>query len=81
LKEDTEQKISSIEKQLILLKLEKTNRESELIRCPQYGRRTEEIKKKKFLEGKLKYLDEKINILNKSLKLIRLHGSSTGGVV
>ncbi|SCP04169.1 conserved Plasmodium protein, unknown function [Plasmodium ovale] len=75
LKEDTEQKISSIEKQLILLKLEKTNRESELIR------RTEEIKKKKFLEGKLKYLDEKINILNKSLKLIRLHGSSTGGVV
>ncbi|SBT76746.1 conserved Plasmodium protein, unknown function [Plasmodium ovale] len=74
-KKEELQKISSIEKQLILLKLEKTNRESELIR------RTEEIKKKKFLEGKLKYLDDKINILNKSLKLIRLQGSSTGGVV
>ncbi|SOV74024.1 conserved Plasmodium protein, unknown function [Plasmodium sp. gorilla clade G3] len=66
------QKISSIEKQLILLKLEKANKESELIRCPKYGRRSEEIKKKEFIETKLKYLEDKINILNKNLKYIKL---------
>ncbi|CRG94237.1 conserved Plasmodium protein, unknown function [Plasmodium gallinaceum] len=69
---DIKQKINSLEKQLILLKLEKTNKESELIRCPKYGRKVEEIKKKEFLETKLKYLDDKINMLNKNLKYIRM---------
>ncbi|VWU51478.1 conserved protein, unknown function, partial [Hepatocystis sp. ex Piliocolobus tephrosceles] len=66
------EKISFIEKQLMLLKLEKTSKESELIRCPKYGRKNEEIKKKEFLEKKLQYLDDKINYLNKNLKYIKL---------
>ncbi|ETW51329.1 hypothetical protein PFMALIP_00599 [Plasmodium falciparum MaliPS096_E11] len=69
---NVKQKISSIEKQLILLKLEKANKESELIRCPKHGRRSEEIKKKEFIETKLKYLEDKINILNKNLKYMKL---------
>ncbi|KNG76806.1 hypothetical protein PFMG_03038 [Plasmodium falciparum IGH-CR14] len=56
----------------ILLKLEKANKESELIRCPKHGRRSEEIKKKEFIETKLKYLEDKINILNKNLKYMKL---------
>ncbi|ETW32286.1 hypothetical protein PFFCH_00291 [Plasmodium falciparum FCH/4] len=57
---------------LQLLKLEKANKESELIRCPKHGRRSEEIKKKEFIETKLKYLEDKINILNKNLKYMKL---------
>ncbi|CDU19361.1 conserved Plasmodium protein, unknown function [Plasmodium yoelii] len=68
---DITEKINSIEKQLILLKLEKSTKESELIRCPKYGKRSEEIKKKACLEQKLTYINDKINILNKNLKLIK----------
>ncbi|EUD72513.1 hypothetical protein YYG_02414 [Plasmodium vinckei petteri] len=68
---DITEKINSIEKQLILLKLEKSTKESELIRCPKYGKRSGEIKKKAFLEQKLAYINDKINILNKNLKLIK----------
>ncbi|VEV57772.1 conserved Plasmodium protein, unknown function [Plasmodium vinckei vinckei] len=68
---DITEKINSIEKQLILLKLEKSTKESELIRCPKYGKRSDEIKKKAFLEQKLSYINDKINILNKNLKLIK----------
>ncbi|SOV11050.1 conserved Plasmodium protein, unknown function [Plasmodium sp. gorilla clade G2] len=74
------QKISSIEKQLILLKLEKANKESELIRCPKNGRRNEEIKKKEFIETKLKYLEDKINILNKNLKYIKLKNNEKNNI-
>ncbi|SCM24916.1 conserved Plasmodium protein, unknown function [Plasmodium berghei] len=68
---DITEKINSIEKQLILLKLEKSAKESELIRCPKYGKRSEEIKKKACLEQKLAYINDKISILNKNLKLIK----------
>ncbi|SCN61989.1 conserved Plasmodium protein, unknown function [Plasmodium chabaudi chabaudi] len=68
---DITEKINSIEKQLILLKLEKSTKESELIRCPKYGKRSGEIKKKACLEQKLSYINDKINILNKNLKLIK----------
>lgn len=70
---DSKQTINSLEQQLILLKLEKTNNESELIRCPKYGRKRNEIQKKEILEDKLKYLDDKINMLNKNLKYIKMH--------
>lgn len=70
---DTKQTINSLEQQLILLKLEKTNNESELIRCPKYGRKRNEIQKKEILEEKLKYLDDKINMLNKNLKYIKMN--------
>ncbi|CRG99732.1 conserved Plasmodium protein, unknown function [Plasmodium relictum] len=73
---DIKHKINSLEKQLILIRLEKTNRESELIRCPKYGRKAEEIKRKEFLETRLKYLDDKINMLNKNLKYIRMKNST-----
>ncbi|ANQ08002.1 Uncharacterized protein PCOAH_00021650, partial [Plasmodium coatneyi] len=73
--QDTTQKIKSIEKQLTLLKLERSTKEAELKRCPMYGGRTEEVRRRECLTKRLQCIDDKIRMLDGTLEIIQL---STG---
>ncbi|CAG9479019.1 unnamed protein product [Plasmodium vivax] len=73
--QDTTQKIKSIEKQLTLLKLERNNKEGELKRCPTQGGRTEEVRRRESLTKRLQCIDEKITMLDGTLKMIQMSTS------
>ncbi|KJP87070.1 hypothetical protein AK88_03238 [Plasmodium fragile] len=71
-KQDTTQKIKSVQKQLTLLKLERSNKEAELKRCPQHGGRTEEVRRRECLSTRLQCIDDKIKMLDGTLKKIQM---------
>ncbi|CAA9987829.1 conserved Plasmodium protein, unknown function [Plasmodium knowlesi strain H] len=73
--QDTTQRIKSIEKQLTLLKLERSNKEAELKKCPKHGGRTEEVRRRECLTKRIQCIDEKIKMLYGTLKMLQM---STG---
>ncbi|EUD67385.1 hypothetical protein C922_02091 [Plasmodium inui San Antonio 1] len=70
--QETTERIKSIEKQLTLLQLERSNKEVELKRCPKHGGKTEEVRRRECLTKRLQCIDEKINMLDGTLKMIQM---------